>query len=79
KTTDNHPTYALLSAVIRKYPHIASAAFQTHSDLLFGGLPISDKEWICAAVDELEVVDLPKCGSKYSTCVVPCTLVETIS
>ncbi|KAN0118653.1 hypothetical protein V8E52_005076 [Russula decolorans] len=52
RTTDAHSTYTLLSAVIRKYPHIASVAFR-HIAIFFS-------QW-----SDLEVVDLPKCGSYF--------------
>jgi len=78
RTTESHSTYTLLSAVTIKYPHTASAAFQTYNDLLFA------QQW-----GELEVVDLPKCGRcgfrgrrPENPCVrvvVPCSLAETIS
>ncbi|KAH9959802.1 tRNA intron endonuclease [Russula dissimulans] len=79
RTTESHPTYTLLSAVIKRYPHVASAVFQTYNDLLLA------QQW-----NELEVVDLPKCGrcgfrgrrpenTDTRTSVVPCLLVETLS
>ncbi|KAI0276776.1 hypothetical protein BGY98DRAFT_1165941, partial [Russula aff. rugulosa BPL654] len=72
--------YTLLSAVIRKYPHITTAAFQTYSDIL-----LVVQQW-----SNLEVVDIPKCGrcafrgrrsenQNMGACVVPCSLVETLS
>ncbi|KAI0286403.1 tRNA intron endonuclease [Russula brevipes] len=78
-TTESHPTYATLSAVINRYPHAASAIFQTYNDLLLA------QQW-----SELEVVDLPQCGrcgfrgrrpenKNTRTCVLPCLSVETIS
>jgi tRNA-splicing endonuclease subunit Sen15 len=64
-----HVKYTLLSAVITRYPHTASAIFQTYNDLLFGGLSTSDQSgpvniWHCTAQQwsELEIVDLPRCG-----------------
>ncbi|KAI9507623.1 tRNA intron endonuclease [Russula earlei] len=78
-TTVSHPTYALLSAVIERYPHVAGATFQTYNDLLLA------QQW-----SEMEVVDLPQCGrcgfrgrrpenQNTPTIVVPCLLTETIT
>ncbi len=68
-----HVKYTLLSAVITRYPDVASAAFQTYNDLLFGGFTTFRSRidlvgpanpWSCTAQQwsEIEVVDLPKCG-----------------
>ncbi|KAH9968604.1 tRNA intron endonuclease, partial [Russula dissimulans] len=71
--------YTSLSVVIKRYPHAASAVFQTYNDLLLA------QQW-----NELEVVDLPQCGrcgfrgrrpenTNTRTSVVPCLLAETLS
>ncbi|KAI0295679.1 tRNA intron endonuclease, partial [Multifurca ochricompacta] len=73
------PKYATLSISIKRYPRAASAIFQTYNDLLLA------QQW-----SEIEIVDLPTCGRcgfrgrrpenpNTRTCVVPCSLAETIS
>ncbi|KAF8272823.1 tRNA intron endonuclease [Lactarius quietus] len=76
---ESHPTYPALNGDIQKYPHAASAVFQTYNDLLLV------QQWT-----ELELVDLPtceRCGfqghrpeNKNSLAyVVPCSLAESLS
>jgi len=78
-STESHPTYAHLSAIIKRYPQAASAVFQAYNDLLLA------QRW-----NELEVVDLPQCGrcafrgwrpenESVRVCVVPCLLTESLS
>jgi len=75
---DQHPSHAVLSPFVSKYPRAASGVFQAYNDLLYA------QQW-----KDLEVVDLPKCsrcgfrGRKPETdvilSVVPCSLSESFS
>ncbi|TFK52347.1 hypothetical protein OE88DRAFT_1657557 [Heliocybe sulcata] len=75
---DQHPSYAILSPFISKYPRAAGSSFQAYNDLLYA------QQW-----RDLEVIDLPKCsrcgfrGRKPDTnailSVVPCSLSESLS
>ncbi|KAI9465015.1 tRNA intron endonuclease [Lactarius psammicola] len=75
---ESHPTYLPLKGAVQRYPHAASAIFQTYNDLLLV------QRW-----SELELVDLPtceRCGfqghrpeNNTLTYVVPCSLAESLS
>ncbi|EPQ54676.1 hypothetical protein GLOTRDRAFT_106328 [Gloeophyllum trabeum ATCC 11539] len=75
---DSHPSFAVLSPFVSKYPRAAGSIFQAYNDLLLA------QQW-----KDLEVIDLPKCsrcgfrGRKPETdavlAVIPCSLSESIS
>ncbi|KAF8177003.1 tRNA intron endonuclease [Pholiota molesta] len=75
---ESHPSFAVLSPFIAKYPRASSSLFQAYNDIVYA------QQW-----SDVEVVDVPSCsrgaikgkkrGTQETLYVVPCSLSETLS